>query len=402
MLLKPHVELLLATPHDTGNSKCPTYSKEVAALEELKIAKRDGRDGALERIVSMDMSGTTQSHALGIAARSGMIVQTAMTRILVDHFRKQNLISWNTIAPAPGSDSLAVFNNFYFSASGFSYVRPLLKIKHGMPPKSTPVLFDVWPYSISKFEVESFLERIQRAGQNKQTRLNFLGIIAATDFDRDAWNLAREAGLMGINLRQFFGDSALEALAQIEILLKNVAGDPSRASDADFVKFTQTLDELKTNPYVVDLRSIGFEVLTALLMRSNGWDEVQIGLKVPFQKTEREIDVTGHRNSQDQVYIIECKAEAGNKSLDPADVRKFYTETVPSYITAKCNNRMPTACFAEMWTTGQVGSDAIAVLNEIRLKSFIRPRLVAHDEIKNQIPHNLQSCKRLIEAISAC
>jgi hypothetical protein len=402
VLLKPHVELLLASPHNSGNSKCPTYFREVAALEELKIAKRDGTDGVLERIVSTEIGGTPQSHALGISSRSSMIIQTAMTKILVNHFRRQNLISWNTISPVNGSDSLAVFNNFYFSASGFSWVRPLLKIKRGVKPKPTPVVFDVWPHSCSKFEVESFLERIKRAGQNKQTRLNFLGIIAAVDFELEAWNMAREAGLMAINLRQFFGEAALDALVQIELLLKNVAGDPSRANDSNYTNLAKTLEELKTNPYVVDLRSIGFEAISALLLRSKGWEDVQMGLKVPFQNSEREIDVNGHKDSHDQLYIVECKAEAANKSLDPEDVRRFFLETVRAFIKAKCNDRMPKHCAAEIWTTGQVGSDAIAALNEIKLKSFIQPRLRAREEVKKEIPHNLQSCKRLIEAISAC
>jgi hypothetical protein len=229
-----------------------------------------------------------------------------------------------------------------------------------------------------------------------------LGIIAAVDFEREAWNMAREAGLMAINLRQFFGESALEALVQIELLLKNVAGDPSRADDANYFNFAKILEELKTNPYVVDLRSIGFEAMSALLLRSKGWEEVQMGLKVPFQNSEREIDVTGHKDSHDQLFIIECKAEAANKSLDPEDVRHFFSETVPAYINAKYSGRMPKNCAAEIWTTGQVGSDAIAALNETKMKSFIQPRLRAHEEVKKEIPHNLQSCKRLIEAISAC
>jgi hypothetical protein len=402
VLLKAHVQRLLASPQDSFSSKCPSYSKEVAALEELKVAKRDGHNGVLERLVSTDIAGSPQSHALGISSHGGMIIQAAMTEILVNHFRRQNLIAWNTIAQTTGVESLAVFNNFYFSAKSFSWLSPLLKVKGGVRPKPTPVVFDVWPYSCSVFEVESFLERLRRAGQNKQTKLNFLGIIAAPDFDPDAWKLAREAGLMGINLRQFFGQVALDALAQIEILLRNVAGDPARADDKGYADLAKTLEELKSNPYVVELRSIGFEALVALILRSKGWEEVRMNFTVPFETTTREIDVTGHRDSHDKLYIVECKAEAANKKLDPDYVRRFFSETVPAYIKAEYTGRMPSFCSAEIWTTGKVGGDAIAAMHEIKMKSFIQPKLLEHDDVKKEIPHNLESCKRLITAIAVC
>jgi hypothetical protein len=301
VLLKPHAELLLATPANPENSRCPSYSNEIGVLEELGLAKRDGTGSALERIVTVAMAGTPQSHVLGIKSRSSWLIHGALTNILLNHFRRQNLISWNSVMSADSPGSLTVFNNFYFSASGFSWLKPLLKVKAETKPKPTPVVFDIWPFPCSVFEIDSFLERLRRAGQNKHSKLNFLGIVAATDFEPAAWNKAREAGLMAINLRQFFGEAALNALVQIEALLKNVAGDPSHADEADFQRFSETLEELKTNPYVVDLRSIGFEAVTALLLRSDGWDDVQMNIKVPFETpngfSEREVDVNGHKNS---------------------------------------------------------------------------------------------------------
>jgi hypothetical protein len=141
------------------------------------------------------------------------------------------------------------------------------------------------------------------------------------------------------------------------------------------------------------------------LVKNQGWEEVQLNLKVPLELpegvTEREVDVSGQKNSWDEVCIIECKAEAASKPLEGAYVRKFFTQTVPAFLKAKCGEKTPSQCRAEIWTTGIVSDDAENALKEIPLKKFIQPQLVGRDRLAQRLPPTLESTKRLIQTIAA-
>ncbi|HVV72435.1 MAG TPA: hypothetical protein VHI52_13210, partial [Verrucomicrobiae bacterium] len=340
-----------------------------------------------------------------IRARSRLLTEGVIAQILIDQMRRENFISWNSAGVSEDGGVLADFNNFNFHRSAFSWLRPLLRGKPGEKPKPTPVVLDVYGQGCGKDEVDSLLERIRRAGQNKVSRLNILGIIAASDFSEAAWTQAKGAGLLAINLRQHFGDAAFEALAKVQELLKDAVGNPSQANDSDYKQLADILEGLKTNPYVVALRSIGFEMLTGFLLRSEGWEDIQLNLRVPFMQQgdvveQREVDVFGHKKSKDEIYLVECKASGLNKPVDPNHVRKFFTETVPAFLRSKYLDHVPTECRAEIWTTGQVSKDAEAALAEVSMKRFIKPRILDHAAVSAAVPRGLASCKRFLDAIA--
>jgi hypothetical protein len=116
--------------------------------------------------------------------------------------------------------------------------------------------------------------------------------------------------------------------------------------------------------------------------------------------TEREVDVSGQKQSWNEVRIIECKAESGDKPLSGQYVRKFFTETVPAFLKIKCPSNNPSVCHAEIWTTGTVTNEALGALNEIKLGKYIKPALVGKTQLIDSLPKTLGSIKRLIETIA--
>jgi hypothetical protein len=205
-------------------------------------------------------------------------------------------------------------------------------------------------------------------------------------------------------LRQLFGEFAFDAIVQVQELLKNVAGDPAKADNEEYEKLSAMLPDLKTHPFIVDLKSLAFEALAGFLVKYQGWEEVQLNLKVPFRLpagfTEREVDVCGQKNSWDDVCIVECKAETSGKPLSGEHVRKFFTETVPAFLEAKCPAQPPSHCTAEIWTTGVVTNIARDELKTLKLKGFIRPELRGREELMELLPKPLLSTKRLIQTIA--
>jgi hypothetical protein len=405
VLLRPHAEMLLSCPIEKRKTRYSSFDADMAAFEEIRAGRVEVKDTIGERLVGMKLCGKPASSAAGLEAQTAYQVEVSLTNILVEHFRQQNLISWNGLVGADIHQGLVAFNNYPFFAATFSYLAPLKRWNEARQKSiPTPVVFHVCYNPCTIWDMDGFLERMARAGVNKSSRLNILGIIAASDFTGEAWLKAKKEGLLAVNLRQLFGEPAFEVIVKIQELLKNVAGDPKMVKDGEYDVLLKAIESIKTNPFIVDLKSLGFEVLAGFLVNYEGWEEVQLNVKVPCTLlegvTEREIDVSGQRESWDKVCIIECKAEAGNKPLSGECVRKFFTETVPAFLKVKCPVKKPSYCRAEIWTTGTVTSEAENALKVISLGKYIKPALVGKAQLIEKLPKTLGSTKRLIETIA--
>ena len=403
VLIKPHARLLLATPNDPQKTSYPSYEEELGTLEELNICRVEARGAGAERLASHRVAGTPMSSAAALAARTRLQIEEALAGILTDHFRFQNFVSWNPFPAQEPREQLFPFNNYLFTAVTFTWLSPLIRWED-TKRKPMPVIFHVTSGKCTRWDVDAFLTRIERAGANKTSKLRALGVVAARYFEREAWKKAQEAGLMTINLHQLFGEEAFEVIVKVQELLKNVAGDPDRARPEEYQALSKTLESLATNPFITDLKSLAFECVSAFLIKHEGWEEVSLNLKVPFSlpegATEREVDVSGQKSGWDEVCVIECKAEHQNKPLDEQFVRKFFTQTVPAFLKAKCPIRNPSHCRAEIWTTGVVSEAAKNVLDGLKLKKFIQPALVGRDQLIANLPKTLQPISRLIQTIS--
>lgn len=399
VILRSRAELVLASPVVPDNSKYPFSGDDISALVEVGLGRFEATDSVLERI-TLDKNDYLTSHALAIKANARFIAETAITKILFDQFRRQNMVSWNLKALPDKAAGLVTFNNYLFSATGFSWLRPMVRLNRAEKPKPTPVVLDVYAKTCTVYDAESFIERIQRAGQNKTRRLTILGVIAAYDFSTEAWDKAKREGFIAINLRQHFGDAAFEALARIQEILKSIAGDPAKVENEDIKKLADVLEAIKGNPYVVEMRSFGLEAVSGLLLAAKGYENICLGLKVALKSgVERDVDVCGERDGKRELCLVECKAEAADKPLDVSYVEKFFTETVPAFLKAKSNGDLR-ECRAEIWTTGQVSVDAENALSKIALNPKVKAQLVGHTELKQLVPTQLSPCKRLLEAIS--
>jgi hypothetical protein len=365
-------------------------------MVDLGICDVEARGTSLERLSLKRLAGTQESHALARSARAESIVAGRLTSMLTEHFRRTALVSWTSVLLPTLGESVVEFNSFSFSARAFSRLDPLLRRNEGVAPKPTPVLLDVFGRECDLEHVLGFVHRLKRVTNGTRTRLPVLGVVAAPNFSTAAWTSARENGLYAFNLRQFYGDTALAAMSQAERLLR-YATDAVGGFDEDADALSTTLEELRSHPYVNDLRSLGLEVACALLLRSEGWEDVQLGTNVPWQETQRDIDAIGKRRGGQDVVVVECKAEHATKELDRVDVKKFFTETLPAALKAR--GEVDT-CVAELWTTGVVGVEARSMLRTISLSPKITPRLVSRTDVLARIPHSLGRCAKLIETIA--
>ena len=398
ILLRADAQRLLAAPLRPKSSRTPTYQAEVNALVSLQLCQVEGSETALERLTLNSLVGFPLSHQLARSERTRQIIDMYLTRMITDQFRKQAVIGWGSATFANLETGTVQFSDHVFSAFGYSWLDPLVRRAVGKNPKSVPVLFDVCARECDVHDVRGFLHRLARIGSNRNARMPVLGVIAAYAFAGDAWSVAKQRGLLAINLRQSYGAATLATLARLEQLLRLVvAGDllDEHAVATGFAALADDVAALRVHPYVADLRSLGLEVVTAVLLRAQGWENVQLGRAVPFKDTTRDVDVMGTRG--DEIYLVECKAAHEAKELDPDHVLKFFTETVPAALKVFTN---VTKCQAEIWTTGRIGERAQATLASLKQRKYVRATLQEKTDILSLVPTSLSQCKRLIATIS--
>ena len=327
---------------------------------------------AMERLTFSSIVGLPKSHQLARSERARQIVDMFLTRMITDQFRRQGVISWTgTTLPDPGTGTVR-FNDYVFSALGFSWLDPLVRRAISQKPKPAPVLFDVYARECDVQDVLGFDHRLARIGSNRNARMPVLGVLAAYAFSGDAWSVAKERGLLAINLRQSYGDAALAMLAKMEHLLHLAdAGDwfGEHAAEIDYDGLANDVDVLRVHPYIAELRSLALEVVTAVLLRALGWEDIALRRTFRYGDTKREVDVVGKLGGGSQIYLVECKAAHKTKELDPADVHKFFTETVPAALKYFTD---ASVCKAELWTTGLIGERAQDTLAGISLSKRVR------------------------------
>jgi hypothetical protein len=217
-----------------------------------------------------------------------------------------------------------------------------------------------------------------------------LGVIAAKGFTKEAFDYARHQRMLTVDFRQLFGDQALEVMILVEELLGRLDfGTETATSLRDLGQITTLLEQLKTNPIVVTIRSIAFEAFVCSVIQARGYQDCGLGKDVAFDDTTRDVDVFGWRG--DIVRVIECKANNAGADLSEGDVKKFFTEAVPSFVAwANESGREVKTCKAELWTTGQIGQKAEDEFAKLRLKSNVHAKLLTMDDIKAVIPSKLR------------
>lgn len=386
-----------ATPSGNGGIR-RFYDKELVGLKELGV-RVVHENSALESLVSPAIPDHVDANEVALIAFRRLRDSALVTRILADHFRRQNVLAWNRVEMPDFDKPYVTFNGQVFSGFGFCYLSPLVRWKKDADqPTPCPVLIDCYHNVCAQSHVESFAQRIERATIRGKNRLPVLGLVAARDFDRDAWNDARKRGLMTVSLRQQFGDEALDAMVMIESLMHGLGRTEELAPEDRFEEFSELLTKLKTNPVVVALRSIGFEALAGLILRAEGYEQVELGRIVPWRETTRDVDVYGIRG--DELKVIECKAYHRRKSVLGEDVRKFFGQTVPALKAwLRERDRSFSHCAAEIWTTGPLGNEARDELYGMKRPKQNDWKMRRAEDLIDRIPAPLR--RRSVELLRA-
>ncbi len=396
VLNRVHAQRLIAAAVvESESARTTTYDSEVAALQELGV-QACAVGNSFEYLLGGGIIRDAMTDKRAIESLITLRKECLLARMVCNRLRNENFVSWNGSELPTQGKCHVVFKGQIFSALGFSFLAPLLRgskaKKEKGPRPPCPVLIDVFGGLCNLGAVQSFVARARNATSWGTEREKHVGVIAARQFSEKAWKEARECGYLTINLLKMFGNEALNAMVHAERILGGFrAPGADGKAESEFGQFADMLEGLKSNPVVADLCAIGFELLTGLAIRAEGWESVLLGQDVPFREDRtRDVDVFGRRC--DDLILIECKAYHDKKRIDSSEVKKFYTETVPACRTwfTKKERRQPSRVRAEIWTSGLIGSDALDALAEIKLKDGTGAEIYGPKEILKRLPSALR------------
>jgi hypothetical protein len=187
-----------------------SLAEEVEVLVELGIGKVDISVTGQLRFVRPAIFEEEESVAWSRALSAQQQLEEQLTKLLLLSFKRQNLVSW-TFEPEVGKEH--AFNGQWFSAYGFSWLRPIVTPIPGEKADPCPVVFDVRSTAATVADVEAFVARIRHAGYRPNSKLRILGVMGARFFEPGAHELAKKNGFVLVNFHQEIGNEALEALA---------------------------------------------------------------------------------------------------------------------------------------------------------------------------------------------
>ncbi|MCA9038259.1 MAG: hypothetical protein KDA91_24205 [Planctomycetaceae bacterium] len=357
------MRILAVTPEKkTGDkSRRPDFEQEVAALTEIGVVR--WAEALVLRWTKENEKIQSEVNALSQRLRQDAV----LCRILCDTLTRQNILGWHQGEMPSIEKPYTLFSGQVFSAYSFSYLAPLKYSKKGeAKPQPTPALIDCWGEVVSIHHIQSFQDRLLRVSEAASEKRRILPVFAAIGFSHEAWQLAKQSGYLVVNVSQLLGQTAIETISTIEALISKVSYVDGEEIESRASRIADMMDALKENPIVTSLRSIGFEIMAGLALRSLSHEGVCIGKLVPWKETERDIDAFGFQG--DNLTVIECKANVRDNCPRDYEIRKFFTESVPALKKWLRTQRTINRCKAELWTTGTVTSEAQQLVEALQPK----------------------------------
>lgn len=309
--------------------------------------------------------------SLAQATSAGMHARDLTERILLDGLRewcrKIGLASYNAIR-IRGEVELKPIGPFAFDLAGPSYLLPL----QGSGSKPGFVVADVFAGGIlTEHEIQFF---IRKARMLKATLkdIGVLAIIVAEGFTGEALTAGHAAGVMLATPKDLFGKRVGAAITSLCEVLKNTAKYAS-SSPERLMLLLDNLFEIEGRSR--NLRGILFELVAGYLARRSAVS-IDMGVTARDPKTGRaaDIDVQAITQMNSAVTAIECKGKEPGGSLSLSEVETWLAK-IPIFRAhyAHHNSLREAEHRFELWTSGSIEPDALAKLEEEKLRRVKAP-----------------------------
>lgn len=253
---------------------------------------------------------------------------------------------------------LPIVSGLAWDLSAPSYARPMRGVKDG---KMRPGFFvcDVnLRDSVGIETVAAFIHKHDAASAPRHVA-PILPILIADVYQQEAFDLARQKGVMATTIATLFGEDVRKALQDLIKLLSD-AGNTASVNPEHMETVLSTLTKIEGS--AANVRGTLFEFVAGALIKDveNGY--LIIGQKETDMATGKkfEIDVLLDQKEKNRTLIVECKAKIPGSLVSKADVKRWYDNRVPLiYKTLTARKSYVSRQFVfELWSNGGLHPDA--------------------------------------------
>ena len=309
--------------------------------------------------------------SLAFGSPGEMRARDLTERIVLDGMRewcrKIGLASYNSIR-IRGDEDLKPIGPFAFDFAGPSYLLPL----QGAGMKPGFVVADVFAEGILTVHEIQFFIRKARMLKSTLKNIGVLSIIVAEGFTGEAMTAGHAAGIMLATPKDLFGKRVGEAILSLCEVLKNAAKYASSSPE----RLTKLLDSLfDIEGRSLNLRGVLFELVVGYLARRTAISiDMNIIAKDPKTGKTAEIDVQQVTHQKSSVTAIECKGKEPGGRLTRAEVEGWLQKIsiIRAYYGVHNTLREAEHRF-EIWTSGTIDPDALALLEAEKAKRVKSP-----------------------------
>ena len=302
------------------------------------------------------------------AARAYQIAESVVLDGLREWARKIGLASYNSIA-IRGDATLKNIGPFAFDLAGPSYLLPL----RAAADKPGFIVADVFSgIRMSAGQVQYFIRkaRMLKAALPQAGVLSFL---VADSFTGAALKAGHAGGVVLATPKDLFGQRAGLAIATLVETLKNAAAYASSETPDRIVGLLNSLAEIEGR--AGNLRGILFELLAAYLARRDAMS-IDMGIRAfdPTTGKTVDIDVQKVTAQASAVTAIECKGKGPGGIVQVDEVEEWLAKIpiIRAHYRQHSYFREAQISF-ELWTTGEFHPDALALLEDEKVKRTKAP-----------------------------
>lgn len=249
--------------------------------------------------------------------------------------------------------------------SGPSYISGLAEIR-GNTSDIKPGFFTCDLFLGGKITLSGFEPFIRKCNTLRSLKKvgRTLHFFVAEEFHKDAFNAAKQAGIMPATVENLFGKEVSKGLKELIKTLNHAARKITIAPE----KFNILFASLgKIEGAAGNLRGVFFEYFTAILIpKIRQSNRIRINEKCKIESASAEADVISEGNNE--ILFIECKGHRPGGEVEHDEVKRWLHERVPHlYKYAKShpdwNNKK---LRFELWTTGKFSDESIGILSQLR------------------------------------
>ncbi len=232
-------------------------------LKQLQRIGLIGFDDEMVRILPEEVSSVQTA----VQVRARLSAERILLDGLAEWLRKLGLASFHKVRVRTDKDQ-PVFGQFEWDLCAPSYVQPLSRFRALGKPDPGFVVADVMLVDeVSKQQIAYFLNKctVMRSLRNTKP---FLALLVADGFERQAWNLGRQKGLLITTPGQLFGNDVARALRDLVGVLANAAASAVKKPDL----IADLIEKLgKIEGAAINVRGALFELIVAHRCQRKGW-----------------------------------------------------------------------------------------------------------------------------------